>query len=57
MEKGNSKVKMKPELSIRSYLRQQQALFGSDIYISRPNNQVGRKDKAENSENLDIYNT
>ena len=58
MEKGNFKVKMKPELSIRSYLRQQQALFGSDIYISRPkNNQVGRKDKTENSENLDSFNT
>ena len=49
---------MKPELSIRSYLRQQQALFGSDIYISQPkNNQVGRKDKTENSENLDTYST
>ena len=58
MEKGNFKVKMKPELSIRSYLRQQQALFGSDIYISRPkNNQVGRKDKTENSESLDVYST
>ena len=58
MEKGNFKVKMKPELSIRSYLRQQQTLFGSDIYISQvKNNQVSRKDKTENSDNLDIYNT
>ena len=61
MEKGNLKVKMKPNEVISSYLKQQQALFGSEIYISPlKNNQFGmmaHSDKSNNGETLDTYNT
>ena len=61
MEKGNLKVKMKPNEVISSYLKQQQALFGSEIYISPlENNQLGmmtHSGKSNNGETLDTYNT
>ena len=61
MEKGNLKVKMEPNEVISSYLKQQQALFGSEIYISPlKNNQLGmmaHSEKSNNGETLDTYNT
>ena len=43
MEKINLRIKMRSNIAINSYLRQQQLLFGSELYISKRDN----KDSGE----------